>query len=143
MRKTMKPPGLIPVDIMKKRFGGFVMAVNVSPQMDLGLPANLDRIPSSWNYLWRRLNPFKKKVVLPTILDIMMRTIMLSSVNHSNQVREEANFYFNPPLDRFGLLDFKCLQEIESAAYEYAIQELSDWKLSAEKAWQSKLSACM
>ena len=130
----------LPADIMKEKFGGFIMVVNVSPEEDVRMPSFYNILPSAWAYIWSRLNPFKKKIVVPTILDIMMRTILLSSINQSNRVREEADHYFYPPIDQFGLLDFKSLYDISTAGYEYAMQELEDWKLLSEEVWEFKLS---
>jgi len=129
----------LPADIMKKRFGGFNMVVNVSPEEDLRMPTAYNIIPSPWSYMWSRLNPFKEQINVPTILDIMMRTILLSSINQSNRVKEEADHYFDPPIDQFGLLDFKSLTDIANAGYKYAMRELEDWKLLSEELWEFKL----
>jgi predicted acylesterase/phospholipase RssA/CRP-like cAMP-binding protein len=133
----------LPADIMRERFGGFIMLVNVSPEQDVRMPSMYDIIPSAWAYIWSRLNPFKDKIVIPTILDIMMRTILLSSINQANRVKDDADHYFDPPIDQFGLLDFKSLNEISTAGYEYAKQEIEEWKQLSEELWEFKLGQCL
>ncbi|MBI9075134.1 MAG: patatin-like phospholipase family protein [Desulfatibacillum sp.] len=133
----------LPADIMRERFGGFIMMVDVSPDEDLKIPKDLQKIPSTNSLLWSRINPFKKRIAIPGILDIIMRTILLSSINQSDRVRKEVNHFFYPPTEAFGLLDFKMLDPICRAGYEYARQELEDWKLLTEDMWEFKLSQSM
>jgi len=119
----------LPADIMRDRCGGFVMMVNVSPEKDLIIPDKYRAIPSSWEYLWSRINPLKKKIDMPTIMDIMMRTTMLASINQAARVKGEVDYYFKPPVEQFGLLNFKALEEIVQVGYQYAKREIEDWKM--------------
>ena len=132
----------LPADVMRERFGGFIMLVDVSPDEDLKLPNDLKKIPNTRSLLWNRLNPWKKKIQVPGILDILMRTILLSSINQSGRVRKQVDHFFYPPTEKFGLLDFKLLDTISQAGYEYALRELEDWKLLTEDLWEFKLSQC-
>ena len=112
------------------------MMVNVSPEKDLMMPEKYTSIPSSWEYLWSRLNPFMKKIEIPTIMDIMMRTTMLASIHQAGQVKSEVDYYFKPPVDRFGLMDFKALEEIVAVGYDYAKREIDEWKMLTEELGQ-------
>ncbi|SHL41081.1 NTE family protein [Desulfatibacillum alkenivorans DSM 16219] len=130
----------LPADVMKNRYGGFIMLVDVSPDEDLQMPEGLDGIPSTRSLLWSRINPRKKKIQVPGILDIMMRTILLSSIHQSGKIKKEVDHFFYPPTEGFGLLDFKLLDKIFQAGYEYAVQELQGWKMLTEDLWDFKLS---
>jgi len=123
----------LPADIMRDRCKGIVMMVNVSPDSDLIMPENCQTIPSSWEYLWSRINPFKKTIDMPTIMDIMMRTTMLASINQATRVKSEVDYYFRPPVDHFGLLNFKALEDIVEVGYQYAKREIEDWKMLREE----------
>jgi len=133
----------LPADIMRERFDGFIITVNVTPEKDLTIPETFQKIPSSWEYLWSRINPLKKAINFPTIIDIMMRTTMLASINQTSRVRAEADYYFKPQLHRFGMLDFKALEDIVEVAYEYAKQEIEEWRILTEEIWEVRLNACL
>lgn len=133
----------LPADLMRERFGGFIMTVNVSPEKDLTIPETFQKIPTAWEYLWSRINPFKAAIAFPTIMDIMMRTTLLASISQAARMREEADHYFRPPIHGFGLMDFKALEEIAELGYEYAEQEIEDWKLLTEEIWDMRLGACL
>lgn len=133
----------LPADILRETTGGFIMMVNVSPEKDLILPEGFDEIPSAGKYIWNKIIPGKKKENLPNILDILMRTTMLASSNQMSRVKANVDHYFNPPISRFGMLDFEKLDEIYDAGYEYAKKEIEEWRLLSEEIWEYRLEACL
>jgi predicted acylesterase/phospholipase RssA len=116
----------VPADIMKEICGGVVIMVNVSPDEDLKVPDQYQEIPGDLEILWSRLNPFKQKIAIPGILDIMMRTIMVGSANKENQAKKAADYDFHPPVGRFGLLEFEAIDEIIDTGYRYAKERISE-----------------
>ena len=58
----------------------------------------------------------------------MTRTSMLASVNRMQMVRDEADFYLQPPLDRFKLMDFSALDEIAEIGYRYTKEKIGELK---------------
>ena len=74
---------------------------------------------------WRR-----RGLRIPTILEILFRGAMLSSIVGERNVRELVEFYMRPPLSGVGLLDFKSLDRVEQAAYRYAVEALKQWPFS-------------
>jgi len=118
----------IPADIMKEITGGFVIMVNVSPDEDFKMPDLYKEIPSDLEILGSHINPFKSKIPIPSILDIMMRSIMVGSANKENQTIKVADFNFCPPVSRFGLLEFDAIDEIVDVGYQYAKERISELK---------------
>jgi len=76
--------------------------------------------------LWSRLNSFKQIIVIPGILDSMMRTIMVGSANKVNQARKAADYDFHPFVSHFGLLEFEAIDEIADAGSRYAKEKISE-----------------
>jgi hypothetical protein len=64
---------------------------------------------------------------VPSILEILFRGAMLGSIAGERDVAERVDFFLRPPLRGIRLLDFKTLDRVEAAAYEYAVRELERW----------------
>jgi predicted acylesterase/phospholipase RssA/CRP-like cAMP-binding protein len=120
----------LPSGIMKTLCGGKVIAVNVSPSRDkdFTIDDTFKSIPSPSRILWSRLNPFKKSINFPNIIDVMIRTTMLSSAHKANWVQAEADLYLRPPVDHFGLIEYEAIDEIVQAGYEHAQEKIQEWK---------------
>jgi NTE family protein/lysophospholipid hydrolase len=116
----------VPADVMKELCGGLVIMVNVSPDEDLKVPDRYQEIPGDMEILWSRLSPFRQKIDVPGILDIMIRTIMVGSANKENQARKAADYEFHPPVRRFGLLEFEAIDEIIDTGYRYAKEKIRE-----------------
>lgn len=114
----------VPADVMRQRWNGAVVAVNVSPREDLSF--NLSAFPSPWRLLWDRLLG-RAPSTAPTILNILMRTTMLASVNHSAGVVGAADLYLQPPISGFGMLQFDSLPAIVEVGHRYAREHLPAW----------------
>lgn len=116
----------LPGDVMQERFGGPLIAVSTSPPDDLTF--RCDELPSPWKVLWQRLMPLAKAPKLPSILDILMRTIVVGSVPRAEQVRQTADLFLEPPIEKYGMLQFDAMEEIADVGYQYARRKLADWK---------------
>lgn len=115
----------LPIDIMKKRCRGSVIAVDVSIEEDLTV--NYPEVPSPWRMLWDRISPVKKYSKFPNILDILTRTAELSCINRKQQTIVDADLYLRPPVDNFKLLDFKSFDKLVDIGYAYAKEEIKKW----------------
>jgi predicted acylesterase/phospholipase RssA len=111
----------LPVDVMREIFDGIIIANNVSPKVDLNAGGLSEVTHSGWYYMLNALNPFSKKVKLPSILNTLMRSGMLSSVQAINVSKAMADIYMSPPIEKFQLLDFGAAHEIEEVGYKYAL----------------------
>jgi predicted acylesterase/phospholipase RssA/CRP-like cAMP-binding protein len=112
----------LPGDVMRKLCDGFVIAVSVSFEKDLSMSS--EKFPSPWKVLWDQIVPFQKSAHVPNIVDLLMRTTMVSSVQRTIAVKTEANLYLQPPVNEFKLLDFKALDEIVEVGYRYTQEKL-------------------
>ncbi len=116
----------LPVDIMRELCGGYVIAIDVSPEKDLTV--DYKEFPSPWKVLWNQIFHTHRSINVPNILDILMRTTMVGSIYKTNAVKIHADLYLQPPVVQFKLLDFKAFDEIVHVGYEYAKKKLEGWK---------------
>jgi predicted acylesterase/phospholipase RssA/CRP-like cAMP-binding protein len=111
----------LPGDILRRQ-AGYVIVVEVSPNLDLQVKT--DVVPSPWKILFNRLIPFKQKIQVPNILDIMLSTVLTGSFIAANSVKWDADISLTPPLEKIGFLDFKKMKDIAEIGYRYTMEEL-------------------
>jgi len=117
----------LPGDVMRSLGGGWVIAVDVS--LDRDLEMREASLPSPWKVLRNWLNPFGKPINLPNIVDLMMRTTLLASVQKTESVKKLVDLYIQPPVGGFGLMQFGSFDAIAAAGYQHAQTALREWKL--------------
>ncbi|MCA9708773.1 MAG: patatin-like phospholipase family protein, partial [Myxococcales bacterium] len=120
----------VPVDVMDDLFPGAAIAVDVMPDVDL--QAGGDELPnhlSGWQVAWRRVNPFKTKLRMPSILSIIIRAATAGS--HSmRQVAENsqrASLFLKPRVVQWNMLDFKAASSIAEQGYSWSLGRLEAW----------------
>ncbi|MCP4132528.1 MAG: cyclic nucleotide-binding domain-containing protein [bacterium] len=128
----------LPGDVMKELYGGFIIAVDVSNQSDLRVMYK--KFPSPWRILASWLIPFKKRIDVPTIKDLLVQSTMLSSVQKKKMVKREADIYLQPPVDRFNVMDMEAYEDIAEAGYQYAKEKIAEWLQQKEQDDDSLLS---
>ncbi len=112
----------LPGDIMRTRSCKTLIVVDVGSapafEFDCG------EFPSPWRLLWGRILPFVKRLDVPSIGAILMRTTEVSSAQRAIEVVRDADLCLRPPIDAFGVLDFARIDEIVEAGFRYAQQTL-------------------
>jgi predicted acylesterase/phospholipase RssA/CRP-like cAMP-binding protein len=111
----------LPGDVMRRQCG-IVIVVEVSPNLDL--TTKVTELPSPWKILLYKLIPFKKKIKIPSIVDIMLSTVLTGSFIAANSVKKDADLSLSPPLQKIGFLDFKKMEQIADIGYNYTKEVL-------------------
>lgn len=106
----------LPADMVRQRWGGKVIVVNVGTKEDLSVSAM--GLPAPWPLLLSRVVPGRARLQSPLITEIVMRTMMLGSYAHTERMLRDADVTVLPGVDRFGLLDFEALDAIADAGFE-------------------------
>jgi len=114
----------LPVDVMRDRPVGRVIAVDLSVRKEYSLDYN--EIPGALRVLRSRL-PFARKIRVPGILTLMMKSTEVGSLVHSRSVRDSADLVLHPPVGRFGILETTAFDEIVRVGYEHAREQLETW----------------
>jgi NTE family protein len=106
---------------MKKKCGGPVVAVNVTPRDDLAVDGPFPDVMSGWVAL------FRGRQHVPHILDIMMRTTMLGSEQQQQSVTASIDLLINPAIEEFGMFDWHRMDDIVEAGYQSARTAIAQW----------------
>ncbi|MEE9279406.1 MAG: patatin-like phospholipase family protein, partial [Myxococcota bacterium] len=120
----------LPIDIMTRLSeGGPVIAVDVTPDVDLRAIADLTPELSGFKVLWRRINPFSPSLPVPYIISLLTRTTQVAgAVADRKRVRvSETDLYLKIPVDDLKLLDFGPIDEISNRGFDASIDKVKDW----------------
>ena len=122
----------LPGDLMRE-FCRTVIVVNVSSGQDI--QQHYGRFPSPWQVALARLMPFRKALRMPTILDVLMGSTMLSSAGRAEQVISEADLCLEPPIEEFGVLEFSKLEELIDIGHRHATERVARWLEERPDPW--------
>ncbi len=118
----------LPVDVMRTVCdGGTVIAVDVSPKVDMRQKASFGEAISGWQILSRGMNPFTDSLDVPTIANVLVRTTLLGSSSARASNAQDADLCLYPPVGDAGLLEFQAFERVAEAGYGYALEELQKW----------------
>ncbi|KAF1745071.1 hypothetical protein MXB_1104 [Myxobolus squamalis] len=96
---------VLPADIMLQKGAKHVIAINVSRNSDDCLGDYGDHL-SGWTVLWNKLNPFSKKISIPSLSEIQERLCYINCCYHLEKMQKDPNIlYVSPPIQQLFL---KC-----------------------------------
>lgn len=118
-----------PLDIMASRAEfDLIIGCNVSPQREKPSPYELGESLSGWKVLWHRINPFSKKMNVPTLAETMLRTVEVNSLYHRKEAVRYADILIEPDTRIYNFLDFAAYRELEQKGYEAGIAAINAWR---------------
>ena len=121
-----------PVDVMRRMRGvGKVIGVDLS----FGKVRRIDHdeVPGSWALLRDRLRPrAKRRFRFPSLVSYLMNVTILYSKSRQIESKKLTDLYFNPPLLRVGMLEWKKFDSIVQQGHAHGGEVLS--ALSAAEA---------
>lgn len=113
-----------PVDVMHRVRGvGRVIGVDLGA----GRPRRIElqELPGPWQLLLDRLKPRRaRRYRLPGLASVLMNSTILYSLSRREQARRLTDLYFNPPLHRVGMLDWKRFDSVVRQGYAHAKEVL-------------------
>ena len=114
-----------PVDVMRNVRGvGTVIGVDLNTKKPRRL--EFDEVPGTWALLRDRLRPRKqRRYKLPSLASYLMNVTILYSMSRQRHAQLQTDLYFNPPLDRVGLLEWKRFDHIVEQGYAHAVEVLN------------------
>jgi predicted acylesterase/phospholipase RssA len=115
----------LPVEAMRERLAGSVVAADVSVAVDLKVDEGLTA-ESSWSAASQMLRKIGKRPRLPTIMNLLMRSVEVSSVRDSRIAGSPAEIYLDLPVSEYAMTDFEKIDRIVETGYEYTVRRLKD-----------------
>jgi NTE family protein len=114
-----------PANVMRATRGvGQVIGVDLSLQKRR--PIDHDEVPGSWVLLRDRLRPrHKRRYKLPSLMSYLMNVTILYSASRQRESQKLTDLYFNPPLERVGMLQWEKFDAIVEQGYAHGNDVLS------------------
>ncbi|HEY6134519.1 MAG TPA: patatin-like phospholipase family protein [Rubrivivax sp.] len=115
-----------PVDVMRARRGiGTVIGVDLNFKKPRRM--EFDDVPGTWALLRDRLRPrAQQRYRLPTLSAYLLNVTILYSMSRQREARGQTDIYFNPPLDRVGMLQWNRFDQIVEQGHTHALQVLAE-----------------
>jgi predicted acylesterase/phospholipase RssA len=70
--------------------------------------------------------PFTSRIDAPNIAALLMRTTEVSSTQKTNEAKRDADLCLRPPIDKYGVLEFRAIDQIVEVGYRYAQEKLEE-----------------
>ncbi|CAN5295246.1 cyclic nucleotide-binding and patatin-like phospholipase domain-containing protein [soil metagenome] len=127
-----------PVDVMRNMRGiGKVIGVDLNARKSRRIEH--DDVPGSWAVLRDRLRPAsKRRYWMPSLAAYLMNVTILYSVSRQKQAKKLTDLYFNPPLQRVGMLAWKRFDAIVAQGYAHGVKVLEETSPEAMAALMGK-----
>jgi len=120
-----------PVDVMQGMRGvGKVIGIDLNFKKPRRM--DFDEVPGSWALLRDRLVPRSmRRYRLPSLSAYLMNVTILYSMSRQREAQRRTDLYFNPPLERVGLLQWSKFDQIVEQGYQHAQQVLAERGITA------------
>ena len=123
----------LPVEEMRRRLRGSVVAADVSVAVDLTVNPELPSEPA-WSGVGQLFRLASRRPRLPNIVEVLMRSAEIASVRDSRTAGAPADLYLHVPLEGYTMSDFAAIDEIVEAGYQYTVRRLEAW--DGARSWQ-------
>lgn len=115
----------VPVGVMREMGESSIIAVDVSPDVDLVVDSRLKLAPSPWMILRDRLRRSGDRGQFPSLFQILYRTSVLASIKSGKERREGVAAYLEPPTSGFDIFEMSSIDAIVEAGYRYTMEQLT------------------
>ena len=118
----------LPADVMKSVCRGTVIAVDVTPPVDLAEQTDYGDTISGWTVLWHRLFTGKESFQSSDLGTVLQRSAEAASMASQRRVIEHmADYYMLLPVQQFGLMSFRAISRLSEIGYAAARQKIAEW----------------
>ncbi len=115
----------LPVDVMRSMPVARVIAVDLSTRKDYRI--DYDHVPSGWALLRQRLLRSRKRIRLPGLATLILKSTEIGTVARVRELGGQANLLLAPPVTQFSILDVSRFHDVVEAGYLHARDALPEW----------------
>lgn len=122
----------LPVDAMRARVDGRIVAVDLEPTVDLRYEDAFEPTLSGWGVLAAKLTPGRRAPQVPNLVQIVLRAKQVGGDHAQRGVlaQNAVDLYVQPPIEAFGALNFKAGRGLVDAAHRFTADLLADGALA-------------
>lgn len=119
----------LPIGVMRRLNGGSrIIAVDVSPKVDMVAEHELGNQISGWRVLAGRIRHPRTRSPVPSIVEVLSRTVAVAGLHfEQTHERDTADLLLQPPVAQFRTLDFGNVRVIADVGYAPSLEALRVW----------------
>ncbi len=119
-----------PTDILAQMKVGKTIVINAMTKSGIQTDAKFAPSVSGWDLLWKKLNPFYKKKIIPNIGTCIIQSMYMASNHLQAQVyaNSKIDLFIEPPIQEFTSLNFQSGMELYEFGYKYGVNQIDNWK---------------
>jgi len=131
----------LPIDVMSEMCdGGTVIAIDVSPIVDMSENESHGDTLSGFDMLNSMYNPFADEIKMPSLPTIMQRSAEIGAVLQLKGIVEKlTDVYISMPVEHFDILGFDEADNIVQVGYNEAQRRIVPWLKEREKEQKKKV----
>jgi NTE family protein len=114
----------LPVDLMRARPVGRVIAVDLSSRKDYTV--DYDSVPSPWRVLAGRTLPLSKRYRVPSPVSLMLMAMSIGAIGSARAAGARADLLIRPPVGGFSFTDVRVFDRVVDVGYRAAQQALAE-----------------
>jgi predicted acylesterase/phospholipase RssA len=114
----------LPVDIMKEKLVGKVIAVDLSSRRDYLV--DYDELPSPWAVLRGRLLPFARRHRVPGLASTLLKATEIGTMARTKELCKQADLLLQPPVGGFSMTEVKGFDRIVQVGYDHTREKLAE-----------------
>jgi len=119
----------LPIDLVRADGAGRVLAVDVSPEVDLQMDSGYSGRPGAFEIFWARFRARfgigrATAVKYPNIISVLFRASILSSIPATEALRKHADLLIELPLGAFKFFDWVKITDIIEVGRREAMDKL-------------------
>jgi predicted acylesterase/phospholipase RssA len=115
----------VPVGVMREMGESVIVAVDVSPDVDLVVDIGLKLAPTPWMILRDRFRRNQEKRRFPSLFQILYRTSVLASIKSGKEGREGVAAWLEPPTSSFDIFAMDSIEAIVEVGYRYTLDQFT------------------
>jgi len=125
----------LPADVMKSVCAGKVIAIDVTPPVDLAENTDYGDTISGWKLLWNRLFSRGKRLQSIDLGTVMQRSAEAASMARQRHVIENmTDLYLLMPVHQISLMNFGAIAKLSEIGYSTAKQKIAEWRKAGKLA---------
>ncbi len=113
----------LPVDLMRARAVGRVIAVDLSSRKDYAV--SYDAVPSPWRVLAGKVLPMVQRHRVPSPVALMLMAMSIGTIGSARAAGARADLLVQPPVGGFSFTDVRNFDRVVEAGYLAARESIS------------------
>ena len=119
-----------PTDLLIQFGAGKSIAIVASSKSGIKIDTPFTPEVSGWNLLLKKLNPFYRKEIAPSIGSNILQSMYIASDHLHYRIFADSpvDLFIQPPIDEFPSMDVHSGIELYQFGYEYGLSHIEEWK---------------